>query len=94
MFYRGGKILFESEDIPSKLIPFENSIQVFHAEIELRNKNRLLYGSYNPNRTQINGNNERLNTSLAFNPSKYHDFFVMGEFNVGKVDDIFFYEVS
>ena len=33
---------------------------------------------------------KRLNTSLTFNPLKYHDFFVMGEFNVGKVDDIFF----
>ena len=63
-------MLFEREDIPSKLIQFENSIEAFHAEIELLKKNWLRYGSHDPNRTQINANIESSNISLAFYSSK------------------------
>lgn len=87
-------MLFERENIPSKLIPFENFIEAFQAEIELRNKNWLLYGPYNSNRSQINANIESLNESLPFYSLKYHDFFVLEEFPVSKFDDLSFYEVS
>ena len=49
----GGILLYIWEDIPSRLLNFDMSIESFYIEIKIRKKKWLLVGTYNPNKNLI-----------------------------------------
>ena len=72
-------MLFVRQDIPSKLLPVENSpTETFFVEINLRKKKWLFSCSYNPNRE----NTENLSKSLALYSCSYENLIIVGDFNV------------
>ena len=81
----GGVIVsYVRADIPSKLLPTELlPMEGFYVEINLQKKKWLLCCYYNPNKNAIKSHLEILNKGLASYSSKYENFIVLGDFNVG-----------
>ena len=76
-------MLFVRQDIPSKLLPVENSpTETFFVEINLRKKKWLFSCSYNPNRENIENHLENLSKSLALYSCSYENLIIVGDFNV------------
>ena len=80
----GGIMLYVRADIPSKLLSTELlPMEGFYVEINLQKKKWLLCCSYNPNKNTIKSHIEILHKGLALYSSKYENFIVLGDFNVG-----------
>ena len=80
----GGIMLYVRVDIPSKLLSIESlPMERFHVEINLQKKKWLLRCSCNPNKNTIKSYLENLHKGLALYSSKYENFIVLGDFNVG-----------
>ena len=75
----GGLMLFVREDIPSKLLPNidpSGNIENILVNINLRSKEWLISGSYNPNVGLIQNHPTNLSKNLDFYSSKYENFIV------------------
>ena len=80
----GGIMLYVRADIPSKLLSTELlPMEGFYVEINLQKKKWLLCCSYNPNKNAIKSHIEILQKGLALYSSKYENFIVLVDFNVG-----------
>ena len=79
-------MLFVREDIPSKLLPVENSpTETFFIEMNLRKKKWLLGCSYNPTRKIKENHHETLSHSLALYMSSCENLIAVNLF----VEEIF-----
>ena len=74
--------LYIKEDIPSKLLNFDLSIEGFFVEIRLRKKTWLLCNSYNPKKNLIANQLNCVGRNLDSQLGKYEHFILMGNFNV------------
>ena len=80
----GGGMLYVRADIPSKLLSTELlPMERFYVEISLQKKKWLLCCSCNSNKNTIKSHIEILHKGLALYLSKYENFIVLGDFNVG-----------
>ena len=85
-YHGGGIILYVRADIPSKLLSSVLlPIEVFYVEINLHKKKWSLSSSYNPNKNTIKSHIVMLHKGLALYSSKYENFIVLDDFNVGMV---------
>ena len=79
--HRGGILLYVRADISSKLLPTE--LLPMEGQINVQKKKWLLCCSYNPNENTIKSHIEILHKGLALYSSKYENFIILGDFNVG-----------
>ena len=78
----GGILLYIREDIPSKLLNTDLSIEGFFVEIRLRKKKWLLCSSYNPKKNLITNHLKCIGRNLDSQLGQYENFILMGDFNV------------
>ena len=78
----GGILLYIREDIPSKLLNTDLSIEGFFVEIRLRKKKWLLCSSYNPKKNLIVNHLKCIGRNLDSQLGQYENFILMGDFNV------------
>ena len=78
----GGILLYIREDIPSKLLNTDLSIEGFFVEIRLRKKKWLLCSSYNPKKNLIANHLKCIGRNLDSQLGQYENFILMGDFNV------------
>ena len=78
----GGILLYIREDIPSKLLNTDLSIEGFFVEIRLRKKKWLLCSSYNPKKNLIANHLKCIGINLDSQLGQYENFILMGNFNV------------
>ena len=78
----GGILLYIREDIPSKLLNTDLSIEGFFVEIRLRKKKLLLCSSYNPKKNSIANDLNCIGRNLDSQLGQYENFILMGDFNV------------
>ena len=83
----GGIMIYVREDIPSKLIELNDSIECIILELNFGKKKWLLCGSYNPHKNLISQHLTVLSKSLDMLLMKYDNVFLMGDFNVDKNQD-------
>ena len=82
----GGILLYIREDIPSKLLNTDLSIEGFFVEIRLRKKKWLLCSSYNPKKNLIANHLNCIGRNLDSQVGQFEDFILMGDFNVEPSD--------
>ena len=78
----GGILLYIREDIPSKLLNTDLSLEGFFVEIRLRKKKWLLCSSYNPKKNLIDDHLNCIGGNLDSQLEQYESFILMGNFNV------------
>ena len=79
-----GIMLYVKADIPSKRLFTESlPMEGFYVEVNLQKKKWLLCCSHNPNKNVIKSHSEILHKGLTMYSSKYGNFIVLGDFNVG-----------
>ena len=78
----GGILLYIREDIPSKLLNTNLSIERFFAEIRLRKKKWLFCRSYNPKKNLIANHLHCTGRNLDSQPGQYENFILTRDFNV------------
>ena len=78
----GGILLYIREDISSKLLNTDLSIEGFFVEIRLRKKKWLLCSSYNPKKNLIANHLNCIGRNLDSQLGQYENFILMGDFNV------------
>ena len=77
-------MLYVRADLPSKLQSIESlPMERFYVEINHQKKKWLLHCSYNPHKNAMTSHLENLHKGLALYSSKYKNFIVLGDFNVG-----------
>ena len=74
--------LYIREDIPSKLLNSDLSVEGFFVEIRLRKKKWLLCSSYNPKKNLIANHLNCIGRNLDSHLGQYENFTVLGDFNV------------
>ena len=82
---RGGILLYIREDIPSKRIKkdtFDESIEGFFIEINLRSKKWLLGSSHNPHRDKITPQLRNISTALDKLSTYYENVVLLSDLNV------------
>ena len=80
----GGGIMHVRADIPSKLLSTDLlPMEGFYADINHQKKKWLLCCSYNPSKNAIKSHIEILHKDLVLYASKYENFIVLGDLNVG-----------
>ena len=80
----GGIILYDREDIPSKLINSSctnHGKEYFLVELNLRKQKWLIICNYNPHKTSIKGHLECIIKEIDSHSSKYDNFLLLGDFN-------------
>ena len=77
-----GILLHIREDIPSKLLNIDLSIEGFFVEIGLKKKAWLLCSSYNPKKNLKANHLNCIGRNLDSQPGQYENFILMGNFNV------------
>ena len=82
----GGILLYIREDIPSKLLNTDLSIEGFFVETRLRKKKWLLCSSYNPKKNLIANHLNCIGRNLDSQLGQYENFIPMGDFNVERND--------
>ena len=82
----GGILLYIREDIPSKLLNIDLSIEGFFVEIRLRKKKWLLCSSYNPKKNLIPNHLNCIGRNLDSHLGQYENFILMVDFNVKPSD--------
>ena len=78
-------MLFIREDIPSKSLTeiiHDNEIEKLFIEINLRSKQWLISGSYNPKLSHIKNHLQEIGKGLQYYSLKYENVIVLGDFNV------------
>ena len=70
------------EDIPSKLLKTDLSVEIFFVEIRLRKKKWLLFSSYNPKKNLIANHLNCIGRNLDSQLGQYENFILMGDFNI------------
>ena len=81
---RGGVVLYDREDIPSRQISFKNDdkdVEHFFVEINLHRKKWLVSCSYNSQLQFIDKHLFHLGKGFDSLSSKYDDYTLMGDFN-------------
>ena len=78
----GGILLYIREDIPSKLLNTDLSVEGFVVEIRLRKKKWLLCSSYNPKKNLTANHLNCIGKNLDSQLGQYEKFILMGDFNV------------
>ena len=78
----GGILLYIREDIPSKLLNTDLSVEGFFVEIRLRKKTGLLCSSGNPRKNLIVNHLNCIGINLDSQLGQYENFIPMGDFNV------------
>ena len=79
--------MYIRDDIPSKLLSMNKSIEDFFLEINLRNKKKwLLSCSYNPTKMQISNHLAELSKNTDLYLTKYDQLLFLGDFNAGVED--------
>ena len=78
----GGILLYIREDIPSKLLNTDLSIEGLFVEIRLRKKKWVLCSSYNPKKTLIANHLNCIGRNLGSQPGQHENFVLMGDFTV------------
>ena len=76
-----GILLYIREDVPSKLLNSDLSIQGFFVEIRLRKKKWLLRSSYNPKKNLIGNHLNYIGRNLDSKLGQHENFILMGDFN-------------
>ena len=83
----GGILLYIREDIPSKLLIMNKSIEGFFVDINLCKKKKwLLSCSYNPKKMQISNHLAELSKSIDLYLTVYDQLLFLGDFNAGVED--------
>ena len=77
----GGILLYIREDIPSKLLNTDLSVEGFFVEIRLRKKTWLLCSSDNPRKNLIVNHLNCIGINLDSQLGQYENFIPMGDFN-------------
>ena len=75
-------LLYIKENIPSKLLNTDLSIERFFVEIRLRKKKWLLCSPYNPKKNLIANHLNCTGRNLDLQLGQYENFILMGDFNV------------
>ena len=78
----GGILLYKREDIPSKLLNSDLSIEGFFVEIRLRKKTWLICSSYNPKKNLLANHLNCIGRNLDSQLGQYGNFILMVDFNV------------
>ena len=78
----GEILLFAREDIPSKLLTEDASLETFFIDINFRKREWLLCCSYNPNRNNSEMQLNCLSKALTPNSSEYEKFITLRYFDV------------
>ena len=83
-----GLLLHIRDDIPSKILTYNSNcdIETLLDEINLRKRRWLLYGSYNPSKSQISHHLECLNSLLDEYSRKCENYVFIGDFIVNTSD--------
>ena len=76
-----GILVYVREDIPSKLIQMNSSVERIAIELNLRKKKRLVNSSCNGNNSNIYDYLRSLGKSLDTLLTNYGKIFLMGDFN-------------
>ena len=86
---KGGEILlYIREDIPSNLWTIEKKpIEGFYVRLNLHKSKWLKNCSYNPNKSSIDYHLLTLSDSLDVHSSTYQKILILGDFNIGTVDN-------
>ena len=77
----GGILVYVREDIPSKLIEMNSSIESISIELNLRKKRWLVNCSYNSNNSNIYDHLRSLGKSLYILLTNYDKVFLIEDFN-------------
>ena len=80
-FFDGGIMVFIREDIPSRVLSLNKSIEPLLIELNFRKKKWLLSFTYSPNRNNISNHLDLLRRSLDLYSAKYEHFIIVGDFN-------------
>ena len=79
--FGGGIMVFVREDIPSRVLSLNKSIESLFIELNFRKKKWLLCCTYNPNRNNISSHLDLLRRSLDLYSAEYEHFIIVGDFN-------------
>ena len=83
----GGIMVLVREDIPVKILSFENKpIEAFFFELNFHKKKWLIGCSYNSNKNTISAHLEALRKSLDLYSAHYENITLLGDFNVSISD--------
>ena len=74
-------MVFVREDIPSRALSLNKSIESLFIELNFRKKKWLLCCTYNPNRNNISNHLDLLRRSLDLYSAEYEHFIIVGDFN-------------
>ena len=74
-------MVFVREDIPSRVLSLNKSINSLFIELNFRKKKWLLCCTYNPNRNKISNHLDLLRRSLDWHSAEYEDFIIVRDFN-------------
>ena len=84
----GGILVYVREDIPSKLIPMQNSlIEGLFIELNLKSTKWLVSCSYNPHLSLISEHVSIIGKNLDFFSTDYDNIFLMGDLNAEAHDN-------
>ena len=84
--YGGGILVYVREDIPSKLIEMNSSVESISIELNLRKRKWLVNCFYNDNNSNICDCLKSLGKSLNILLTNYDQVFLMGNFNAEEVN--------
>ena len=73
-------MVFVREDILSRVLSLNKSVESLFIELNFRKKKWLLCCTYNPNRNNISSHLDLLR-SLHLHSAKYEHFIIVGDFN-------------
>ena len=79
--FGGGIMVFIREDIPSRVLSLNKSIEPLFIELNFCKKKWLLCCTYNPNRNNISNHLDLLRRNLDLYSSECEHFIVVGDFN-------------
>ena len=79
--FGGGIMVFVREDIPSRVLSLNKSIESLFIELNFRKKKWLLCCAYNPNRKNISSHLDLLRRRLDLYSAEYEHFIIVGDFN-------------
>ena len=82
----GGILVYVREDIPSKLIEMNSSVESISIELNLRKRKWLVNCFYNDNNSNICDCLKSLGKSLNILLTNYDQVFLMGNFNAEEVN--------
>ena len=84
-FFDGGIMVFIREDIPSRVLSLNKSIDSLFIELNFRKKRWLLCCAYNPNRNNISNHLDLLRRSLNLYSAGYEHIIIVRDLNNKKL---------